>query len=104
MKKTVFHFILISCCCLFLLTLLFDYSDSPNFQEIIQLIGNSISGVENPMDGVIDAFEVISVFFTEGETISIQNLLDLFLFPFKFIGSIIQVLYNILKGLSEIFT
>ena len=104
MKKTIFHFTLISCCCLFILTLLFDYSDSPDLQEIIQLIGNSISDVENPMDGVIDAFEVISVFFTEGETISIQNLLDLFLFPFKFIGSIIQVLYNILKGLSEIFT
>ena len=104
MKNTVFHFVLICCCGLFLLTLLFDYSDSPNLQEIIQLIGNSISNVENPIQGVIEAFEVISVFFTEGETISIQDLLDLFIFPFKFFGSIIQVLFNILKGLTEIFT
>lgn len=104
MKNSIFHFVLICCCCLFLLTLLFDYSDSPNLQEIIQLVGNSISNVENPVDGVTESLEVISVFFTEGKTISIQDLLDLFIFPFKFIGSIILVLYNILQGLSEIFT
>lgn len=104
MKNTVFHFILICCSALFLLLILFDSYEVPILTSLIQLFGNAIADLESPIDGIVESFEVISVFFTEGEAINIQDLLDLFTFPFVFIGRIIIVLYNILVGLVEIFS
>lgn len=104
MKKTVFHFVLISCSGLFLLSLLFNQNTQPDLQAALQAIGNSISEFQNPISQVIDSFKSIGDFFAGGEIPDLIDVMRLFILPFEFMAALLRTIENILSGLWEIFS
>lgn len=104
MKKTVFHFILISCCGLFLLSLLYDSNSQPDLQAALQAIGNSIAEFQSPITHIIQSFKAIADFFEGGDIPDFIDVLRLFIFPFEFIAAVLRTIENILSDLWEVMS
>lgn len=104
MKKTIFHFSLICCCCLFLLSILFNTNSIPDLDILLQAIGIPIKEFQNPIELVINSFNTIADFFDGGEIPNFIDVFRLFILPFEFIGTLIRTIVNILRNLSEVFS
>lgn len=103
MKNTVFHFILICCCGLFLLSILFNYNSQLNLEVIIQAIGSPLTEFQNPFALIIDSFNTIADFFDGGEIPDFIDVMRLFILPFEFMGTLLRAIVNILSNISEVF-
>jgi hypothetical protein len=104
MKNSVFHFVLICCTGLFLLSLLFDQNSQPDLQAALQAIGNSVSEFQNPVSQVIESFKSIGDFFAGGEIPDFIDVMRLFILPFEFMASLLRTIESILRGLWEVFS
>mgnify|MGYP003473034605 CR=1 FL=1 len=103
MKKTIFHFVIICCSGLFLLSILFNQNSQPDLEAALQVIGNSIAEFQNPISRVIDSFKSIGDFFAGGEIPDFIDVFRLFILPFEFMSAILRTIENILSGLWEVF-
>lgn len=103
MKKSIFHFVIICCCGLILLSILFNTNTIPDLQVILQAIGSPIMEFQNPIELVINSFNIIADFFNGGEIPDFIDVLRLFIFPFEFMGTLLRTIVNILRNISEVF-
>lgn len=88
----------------FLFSVYFQSSDVPTFQELSVAIFEPFEAVADPLADFSDSLTAIADFIDGDGIPSLENLLNLFLAPFRMIFSMLRAVIVLIENLVGVFS